>query len=85
MTQPTGTVRIGQHTVELPADEANTLFGALIQTSRLPRGGPAPITPHTVVNVTPSSDISLTITDKYANEYNELLTKQQTRLDRLAQ
>jgi voltage-gated potassium channel Kch len=63
-----GIVRINEHTVELPEDEARTLFLAAAALTR--RGGPIAINNDTMIAVTSATRVSIDINNGFNAEYN---------------
>ncbi|MDO9398386.1 MAG: hypothetical protein Q7T71_17715 [Herbiconiux sp.] len=64
----TATLTIGQHILELPEDEARTLFLAAGAASKI--GAPIAISPHVTVLISHSTPISLTIPNGFADQYD---------------
>jgi len=75
MTSLTGIVRINEHTIELPEDEARTLFLAAVVMTKRP-GGLA-INSSTMLAITSATQVSITIEDGFADEYDPQRTLDQ--------
>ncbi|MFL1999505.1 hypothetical protein [Microbacterium sp. A1-JK] len=63
----TATVRVGEHTIELPEPQAKALFSAITATAK--KGGLAPVSPDTVIAVGPQTPISITTNGTFAEEH----------------
>jgi hypothetical protein len=64
----TGTVRINEHSIVLPEDQARTLFLAAVALTR--RTGPLAISPDTTVAVNQSTQLSLSISGGFEDEFD---------------
>lgn len=63
-----GIIRINEHTIELPEHEARTLFLAAAASSK--RTGPLAINADTTIVVNQGTQISLTITAGFTDDYD---------------
>jgi hypothetical protein len=63
-----GTIRINEHTIELPEAEARTLFLAATALTR--RSGALAINTDTTIVVNQATQISLTISGGFTDEYD---------------
>jgi hypothetical protein len=68
VNSPTGIVKVNQHTLELPEEEARTLFLTAVAMSR--KSGALAISPDTTVVVNQASQVSIIIPSGFADEYN---------------
>ena len=64
----TGIVTVNNHTVELPEADARVLFLAINAAAR--RGGAIAISPDTTVSINEASQVSITISSGFLEEYN---------------
>lgn len=67
-TTTLGTVRINDHTIELPEAEARTLFLAAAALTKRP--GALVINADTTLAITSATQVSITIPDGFTDEYN---------------
>jgi hypothetical protein len=63
-----GIVHINSHTIELPEAEARTLFLAAVAMTKRP--GALAISTSTMLAITAATQVSITINDGFAEEYN---------------
>ena len=68
MTTSTGIVRINEHAIELPESEARTLFLAAVVMTKRP--GALAINSSTMLAITSATQVSITIADGFADDYN---------------
>jgi hypothetical protein len=68
MAATRGTVRINDHTIELPEAEARELFLAAVAMTR--RTGALTISSDVTVAVTSATHVSITIPNGFADQYN---------------
>ena len=68
MTTAIGIVRINEHTIELPEEEARTLFLAAVVMTKRP--GALAIDADTMLAITPATQVSIAINGGFADEYD---------------